>query len=49
MIIHTLFKTTKSIKNVLSFKKNTRICTRKLILGTVEDEKVHGGGWGDLE
>ena len=47
--IRTLFNTTETIKNVLNFIKNTRICTRKWILGTVEDEEVHEGGWGDLE
>ena len=47
--IRTLFNTTEGIKNVLNFIKNTRICTRKWILGTVEDEEVHEGGWGDLE
>ena len=47
--IRTLFNTTEGIKNVLNFIKNTRICTRKWILGTVEDEEVHRGGWGDLE
>ena len=47
--ICTLFNRSENIKNVLNFIKNTRICTRKWILGTVEDEEVHGGGWGDLE
>ena len=47
--IRTVFKTTEGIKNVLNFLKSTRIYTRKWILGTVEDEEVHGGGWGDLE
>ena len=47
--IYTLFNTSEGIKNVLNFIKNTRICTRKWILGTVEDEEVHEGGWGDLE
>ena len=47
--IRTLFNTTEVIKNVLSFIKNTRICTREWILGTVEDEEVYGGGWGVLE
>ena len=42
--IQTLFNTDKSIKNVLNFIKNTRICTRKWILGTVENEEIHGGG-----
>ena len=49
VMIRMLFNTTKGIKNVLKFIKNTRICTRKWILGIVEDEEVHGGGWGDLE
>ena len=44
MIIRTLFNTTESIKNVLSVIKNTRICTRKWILGIVKDEKMHEGG-----
>ena len=47
--IRTLFNTTKCIKNVLNFIKNTRIFTTKWILGTVEDEEVHEEGWGDLE
>ena len=45
----TFFNTTENIKNVLNFIKTTRICTRKWILGTVENEEVYGGGWGDLE
>ena len=44
LTIRTLFNTTKRIKNVLNFTKTTRICTRKWILGTVENEEVHGGG-----
>ena len=47
--IRTLFNINKGIKNVLNFIKNTHMCTRKWILGTVEDEYMHGGGWGDLE
>ena len=47
--LQTSFNTNKSIKSVLNFMKNTRICTRKWIPGTVENEEVHGGGWGDLE
>ena len=47
--IYTLFNTGEGIKNVLNFIKNTCICTRKWILGTVEDEEVHERGWGDLE
>ena len=47
--IHTSFNTSEGIKNVLNFIKNTRICTRKWILGIVEDEEMHGGGWGNLE
>ena len=49
MTIRRLFNITESIKNVLNFIKTTRVCTRKWILGIVEDEEVHGGGWGDLE
>ena len=40
----TLFNTNEGIKNVLKFIKNTRICTRRWILGTVGDEEVHEGG-----
>ena len=47
--LRTLFNTDEDIKNVLNFIKNSRICTRKWILGTMEDEEVHIGGWGDLE
>ena len=49
MTIHKFFITTKSIKNVLNFIKNIRICTKRWILGIVEDEEMHEGGWRDLE
>ena len=49
LTISTFFDKIEGIKNVLKFIKNTRICTRKWILGTVEDEEMHRGGWGDLE
>ena len=49
LTIHTFFNTSKNIKNLLNFIKNTRICTRKWILSTVKDEEMHEGGWGDLE
>ena len=42
--IRTLFNRTVNLENVLHFIKDTRICTRKWILGTVEDEEMHGGG-----
>ena len=47
--LRTLFNTNESIKNVLKFIKNTRICTRKWILDTVRDEEMHEDGWKDLK
>ena len=39
--IRTLFNTTENIKNVLNFIKNIRICTKKWVLSTVENEEMH--------
>jgi len=47
--LRTLFNTTEGIKNTMEFLKNTKICTRKWNLGTLDDEIEYGGGWGDLE
>ena len=47
--LRTLFNTDEGIKNVLNFIKNIRICTKKWILDTMKNEKMHIEGWKDLE
>ena len=39
--LRTLFNTDENIENVLNFIKNSRICTRKWILSTMKNEKMH--------
>ena len=47
--IRTLFNTIENIKNVSNFIKNIRICTKKWILNTVKNEKMHEKEWENLE
>ena len=47
--LRTLFNTDEDIKNVLNFIKNTRICTKKWVLNTMKNEKMHLEKWSDLK
>ena len=47
--IRTLFNTTESIKNVLNFIKNIRICTKKWLLDAVKNEERHKKKWKNLK
>ena len=46
--LRTLFNRNENIKNVLNFIKNTRIYTKKWILDTMKNEKMHENEWINL-
>ena len=47
--LRTLLTTKEGIRNILIFLKNTRIATRRWILGDREEEEEGEVGWGDIE
>ena len=47
--LRTLLTTKEGIRNTLIFLKNTRIATRKWILGDREEGEEGEGEWGDIE